>query len=261
MPKSSADKSVFDKDALKQWLTVTELTERWTRLAGQAITEHDVLHFGRSGTLALGVISDYWWIITATEHDAYGNPVPESCELSLFLNSYFPLDASHLTELCNQSSTLVLSSKNTQGGLPGHHIFPLVAQTSRYVSSMTSEALRLCFPKSSRDSNKFIPLIRVTDLVVAQSELIRFEHDNNLGQSVRTEKQQTEPNANAEHWKSIAKQIAEAIDPRHNHPNTKAFAMEIFNELKARGVRNRNKVTPSVETIEREILRGWKTKS
>jgi hypothetical protein len=256
MSRPPDGKLVFNKDTLKEWLTLAEVAERWTRLTGQAITENDLLHYGSTGKLTLGVITDYWWVITAAELDAYGNLVPEYCELSLSIFSYFPLDASHIMSLCNSSPTLVVSSKDARGQL----VFPLVVQTSRFVSEFPSEALHICFPKSQKGSNNFTPMVDVKDLVITNGELTRFEQENNIDQSTFAEKTPTESSANAGNWKSVAQRIAEDLDPERRHPSTGAFAMEIFNELKAQGITNRNKVTPSRETIEREILRGWKTK-
>lgn len=64
----------------------------------------------------------------------------------------------------------------------------------------------------------------------------------------------------AETWKLRAKAIANELDPEHTTPKLNSLARDIQKKLNEEGLRNRNNELPSVETIEREILRGWKSK-
>lgn len=80
-----------------------------------------------------------------------------------------------------------------------------------------------------------------------ESETIQYEND---------EKPKFKPGS----WQEKAYQIAASIDPDHKTPKITILANYVYNELKAKGVVNRSKKTPDVSTIEREVLRGWKTK-
>lgn len=64
----------------------------------------------------------------------------------------------------------------------------------------------------------------------------------------------------AESWKMRAKELAEELDPNHTTAKLHILAQEIRKKLIDEEYLNRNRKPPSVETIEREILRGWKSK-
>jgi hypothetical protein len=63
----------------------------------------------------------------------------------------------------------------------------------------------------------------------------------------------------SEIWRSRAREIANTLDSKHKIPKLNNLAGDIQEELKKEGLMNRNNKLPSVETIKREILRGWKS--
>ena len=60
-------------------------------------------------------------------------------------------------------------------------------------------------------------------------------------------------------WQEEAYLIASRLDPKHKRPNIKRFAKDVHEELRVAGVKNRSGKTPPDQTIERDVLRGWKT--
>lgn len=65
----------------------------------------------------------------------------------------------------------------------------------------------------------------------------------------------------AEAWKLRAKEIAHELDPEHITPKLSNLASDILKKLNDEGLMNRNNKPPSIESIERDILRGWKSRT
>lgn len=63
----------------------------------------------------------------------------------------------------------------------------------------------------------------------------------------------------ADTWKLRAKELANELDPWRETQNINVLARQIHQRLKEEGLTNRNHKTPAVDTIERDILRGWKS--
>jgi hypothetical protein len=65
----------------------------------------------------------------------------------------------------------------------------------------------------------------------------------------------------AEAWKLRAKEIAHELDPEHITPNLSNLASDILKKLNDEKLMNRNNKPPSIESIKRDILRGWKSRT
>lgn len=63
----------------------------------------------------------------------------------------------------------------------------------------------------------------------------------------------------SETWRIRAEQLANELDPEHKTKKISDLSGDIQKKLNEEGLRDRNYKLPSVGTIEREILRGWKS--
>lgn len=254
----------FDKDELKEWFMLSELAKLWS------CSEDDLLQYGATGTLKIchlfkQAIAD-WKRKVCTDNGfttndldqnvlikegivGLGNPgniyrIGRRDLLSLLRGETIkPWAIYPAIENTDGQLTFGIIKKRCQFGIVGGHLFP-----------------------DATDEEPLVDTLKIQCLIVTQEEVNRFEQDHGISQPSTSEtapKDTSNPESEVDPkgWKAKARQIAKNLDPGHKEPKMRAFSMEIHNELKAQKVTNRNKVTPSVETIEREILRGWRVKS
>lgn len=216
----------------KDWFTLEEIARRWNCPIA------DLLHYGSRGMLEICAFK----------------PNDEHCE-------YRPMGIPETERGWHVEVTFSHSEEDMPlFALNSADIKKLELEGQCYVEGGAFGIFRVTFYPYVRspDGHAKPILIYASKTFVTKRERDFFEKEHRIGAHAGTMPDQGEPIDNRQPWETVAREIAEERDPRHQAPSLPALALEVHQELKKRGVSNRNRKTPESTTIEREILRGWK---
>ncbi|WP_298217593.1 hypothetical protein [Halothiobacillus sp.] len=278
------------------FFTVDEAAERMSNLLGKKITPQNLMDYGvqDNSDLVFSVYINNWFLFRKTKGIITRESLDGLVDLHPWtvkeLRSGKPVEVTWV-RAC-KGADICAVSKYHWGHDPeswqavfnifpgnGEPTFPWISPSDLRIRASELEQLELLFkPTSSQVNTNENPIPHEapvqyfheqpvnSDLVdePAKTAFIKSELRSESSDSISGDlaREKAEQNLRREdEWKLHARKIAEEIDPGHETQKIYVLAQEIHERLKKDlRIKNRNNQSPSAKSIERDILRGWKSK-
>lgn len=282
------------KDSRVPWLvdrdffTLEEVTTRWKALLDETITPQTILDFGvrDESDLIFSIYVNNWFLFRkAVGANGVTSITRESLSGLVDLHPWTikELRVKESVEVtwvkaCSGATACAVSTHHwghnpeSWRAVFDHHLerddrtFPWIARSDLRIRRSERDRLELLFKQHApQDPPNEISIGGVSeertvasnpDQVANETNVNNVESETHLSPEPAGKKGKIKPGS----WQEKAYLIAHRLDPERQAPHMGAFAIEIRNKLKNDGVGNRSKNPPSLATIERDILRGWKNK-